>query len=88
MNAARFGVQASGANIVLRGADQGELSAYLGRMSSLPGMQSMQPIDPTNVGGEPLTLLQATWGRRLAGRVGVGLSCSAAPNLGGGISER
>jgi trehalose monomycolate/heme transporter len=59
--AARFGGETSSANIVVRGADQGELTAYASRLSSLDGMRAVQPIDTKTVGGEPVSLVQATW---------------------------
>ena len=59
--AARFGGETSSANIVVRGADQGELTAYVSRLSSLDAMRAVQPIDTKTVGGEPVSLVQATW---------------------------
>ncbi len=61
VNAARFGGQTSGANIVLRGADQGEVTAYVAKLSALSGMQSVQPMDQASAGGEALTFVRATW---------------------------
>jgi RND superfamily putative drug exporter len=61
VQAAKFGGETSSANIVVRGAGQGELTAYLSRLSSLDGMRTVQPIDTKTVGGEPISLVQATW---------------------------
>ena len=61
VQAAKFGGETSSANIVVRGADQGELTAYISRLSSLDGMRTVQPLDTKTVGGEPISLVQATW---------------------------
>jgi RND superfamily putative drug exporter len=61
VQAAKFGGETSSANIVVRGADQGELTAYVSRLSSLEGMRTVQPLGTKTVGGEPISLVQATW---------------------------
>jgi len=59
--AERFGGETASANIVVRGADEGALAAYVGMLKALPGMRDVQPVDAKTVDGQAVSLVQATW---------------------------
>lgn len=56
-----FGGEVSSANIVLEGADKATLTAYVSDVSSIDGVEGVQPIATTTSAGEPLALVQASW---------------------------
>jgi RND superfamily putative drug exporter len=56
-----FGGETSSASIVVRGADQPQLTAYASHLSALDGVLSVVPVETTAAAGEPVALLQATW---------------------------
>ena len=62
LGAREFGGHRASANIVVEGADQGELGAYVGRLAKVAGVQSVQPIDQATTGdGGPTSLVQVSW---------------------------
>ena len=61
LQAEQFGGQTSSARIVLRGADDAETGTYVEEIQSLEDVRSVQPLATEQVGGEPVTLLEATW---------------------------
>jgi RND superfamily putative drug exporter len=59
--AERFGGETSSASIVVRGAGDGALAAYLSDVRALPGVRNVQPLGAKTVEGEPLSLVQVSW---------------------------
>ena len=56
-----FGGETSSASIMVRGADEAATAAYVDRLRGLGAVQDVQVAASTAVGGEELTLVQATW---------------------------
>jgi len=56
-----FGGHTASANIVVEGADQEQLGAYVGRLAKVTGVQSARPIDQATIGGSTTSLVQVSW---------------------------
>jgi RND superfamily putative drug exporter len=56
-----FGGEMASASIVLTGADSTGVRSYVGRLASVAGVASVQPLSTTSLDGQPLTLVQASW---------------------------
>ena len=56
-----FGGRTASANIVVEGADQEQLGAYVGRLAKVTGVQSARPIDQATIGGSTTSLVQVSW---------------------------
>jgi len=64
LGAREFGGETTSANIVVEGASQSQLGAYVGRLAKISGVQSAQPIDEAAAplgGGETTSLVQVSW---------------------------
>jgi trehalose monomycolate/heme transporter len=61
VQADRFGGETSSANIIVRGADQGELTAYVAKVADLPGMRSAQATGTKTIDGQSVSLVEAIW---------------------------
>jgi uncharacterized membrane protein YdfJ with MMPL/SSD domain len=56
-----FGGEVSTANIVLDGADEATLTAYVSDVAAIDGVDAAQPLGTTTSAGQPLALVQASW---------------------------
>jgi RND superfamily putative drug exporter len=56
-----FGGESSSANIVVEGAGDSQLRAYIGRLTQAPGVRSVQLIDQVTEGGKSASLVQVSW---------------------------
>jgi uncharacterized membrane protein YdfJ with MMPL/SSD domain len=56
-----FGGHTASANIVVEGADQEQLGAYVGQLAKVSGVQSARPIDQATIGGSTTSLVQVSW---------------------------
>jgi RND superfamily putative drug exporter len=61
LQAEQFGGQTASARIVLSGADEAQTRAYVQEIEGLGGVRSARPLAMEQAGGEPVTLLEATW---------------------------
>ena len=61
LGAREFGGERTSANIVVEGASQRQLGAYVGQVAKISGVQSVQPIDHVASGGETTSLVQVSW---------------------------
>ena len=64
LGAREFGGETASANIVVEGASQSQLGAYVGRLARINGVQSAQPIDEVATplgGGDAVSLVQVSW---------------------------
>ncbi|WP_091781266.1 MMPL family transporter [Pedococcus dokdonensis] len=56
-----FGGESASASIMLRGADEAGVAAYVTELGDVDGVVTAQAVDSTVVAGDRLTLVQATW---------------------------
>ena len=56
-----FGGETSTASIMVRGTDEGGLASYLAALKAVDGVTEVQAVATKRVGGQQLTLVQATW---------------------------
>ncbi len=56
-----FGGERSTANIMVQGADQAGLSAYVDDLLQVDGVSSVERLDAAADDGDPVTLLQVSW---------------------------
>jgi len=61
LGAREFGGETSTANIVVDGASQGQIGAYVGRLQRVDGVQSARPIDQASTGAGTTSLVQVSW---------------------------
>ncbi|MEO6143514.1 MAG: MMPL family transporter [Dermatophilaceae bacterium] len=61
LGAREFGGETTSANIVVEGASQSKLGAYLGQISKINGVQSAKPIDEVVDSGGRTSLVQVSW---------------------------
>jgi RND superfamily putative drug exporter len=61
LGASEFGGETSTANIVVEGASQSQLGAYVGQLAKVGGVQSATPIDQATKGAVTTSLVQVTW---------------------------
>jgi RND superfamily putative drug exporter len=56
-----FGGETATANIVVEGANAGQLGDYVGRLGNVRGVQSVRPIDQVTRDGATTSLVQVSW---------------------------
>ena len=61
LGAREFGGRTTSANIVVEGASQSQLGAYVGRLAKVSGVQSAHSLDQVSRGGVSTSLVQVTW---------------------------
>ncbi len=61
LNAAQFGGQTASANVVVTSSGSRDVSGYVGQLSAVPGVRSVQVLDQVRLDMQQLTLVQVTW---------------------------